>query len=278
MQHYHSSKLLLLLLSHSLQYEYVKRSTSIDLLIHHHPFPIMSCTTTTNNTTNKTNVIHTAPVDLNTLLQQQAQPQQLLTTETTTGTTATCILDCHCELGEGILYDDQHSVVMWTDILQSKFYMLQLDSSSSTSSSSSSQSGGAVHIIYQLPKQMCSFGMLVEQESTTTTTTTTEEKKLLPRPLLCAWHDGFQIVHIGDNNRPWSTMSSGDEDVNPVKGPTRLNDGRVDPTGQWFVCGGYYGEMEHGTSENESICSRGLTTTTRTTTSTSREGRRQQQR
>jgi hypothetical protein len=86
MQHYHSSKLLLLLLllSHSLQYEYVKRSTSIDLLIHHHPFPIMSCTTTTNNTTNKTNVIHTAPVDLNTLLllQQQAQPQQLLTTET----------------------------------------------------------------------------------------------------------------------------------------------------------------------------------------------------
>ena len=38
-----------------------------------------------------------------------------------------------------------------------------------------------------------------------------------------------------------SEMSAG-EDVNPHKGATRLNDGRVDRAGRRFVCGGFYGD------------------------------------
>ena len=45
-----------------------------------------------------------------------------------------------------------------------------------------------------------------------------------------------------------SPMSQG-PDVNPAKGTSRLNDGRVDPMGRRFICGGYYGELSQVTMQ-----------------------------
>ena len=66
---------------------------------------------------------------------------------------------------------------------------------------------------------------------------TTKRQDFLP--LLIAWDDGFQLYDV-ENEKGLSERSIG-EDVNPEKGSTRLNDGRTDPSGQRFVCGGYYG-------------------------------------
>jgi L-arabinonolactonase len=56
---------------------------------------------------------------------------------------------------------------------------------------------------------------------------------------LMAWEDGFQIYNV-ETNQPWSEMSVG-EPVNPLGLPDRLNDGRCDPTGKRFICGGCAG-------------------------------------
>lgn len=129
---------------------------------------------------------------------------------------ASLVIDCHCELGEGILWDDVKHAVLWTDILGQRFHRLQLTKATETK---------VVLQTYDLPKKLCSFGML--QASTSA--------------FLCAWEDGFELFDI-DKAQALSDTSQG-EDVNPAKGPSRLNDGRVDPTGKRFVCGGYYGDV-----------------------------------
>lgn len=61
-------------------------------------------------------------------------------------------------------------------------------------------------------------------------------------PLLCAFEDCFQLYDV-EQEKVLSSPSTG-ENVNPFKGPTRLNDGRVDPSGKRFVSGGFNGDLE----------------------------------
>jgi L-arabinonolactonase len=130
--------------------------------------------------------------------------------------TARLIIDCHCELGEGIIFDDRKHALLWTDILERRFHKLQLNYSEPTK---------VVFSTYELPKKLCSFGML-EQESETL-------------PLLCAFEDAFQL-YDPEQQKSLSEESKG-EDVNPEKGATRMNDGRVEPQGNRFISGGHYG-------------------------------------
>jgi len=122
------------------------------------------------------------------------------------------ILDCGCELGETILYDDSRNAILWTDIYGRKFHCLDLSIGS--------------HTVTDLPKMLCSFALRPNNET----------------GYLCAWEDGFQFYDI-ENLTALSEMSSGEE-VNPTGLPTRMNDGRTDPDGKRFIVGGYYGEIE----------------------------------
>lgn len=125
--------------------------------------------------------------------------------------TAKRILSCQNSLGECIVYDDQQNKILWTDIYGKEFHTLNLTDGS--------------HSILKLPKMLCSFSLLDNCPG-----------------YLFAWEDGFQI-YDPDTNKALGNMSEG-EDVNPHKAPTRLNDGRCDPTGKRFICGGYYGDLE----------------------------------
>ena len=136
--------------------------------------------------------------------------------------TAALLVDCHCELGEGVTFDMQTNTVLWTDILGCKLHTLHLQDPSKV-----------VFSTYPLPQKLGSFGLL---EPTTTTTSSSSSL-----PLLCAFQDGFQLYDV-IQQKALSEKSQG-EDVNPAKGTSRLNDGRVDPTGQRFVAGGYFGGL-----------------------------------
>jgi len=85
-------------------------------------------------------------------------------------------------------------------------------------------SSGA-HSFEPLQKMLCAFGLREDGPG-----------------YIFAWEDGFQL-YDATNGVALSKMSKG-EDVNPNKLPTRLNDGRVDPTGKRFICGGYHGDIE----------------------------------
>lgn len=132
--------------------------------------------------------------------------------------TAQLVVPCHNILGEGIIYDDRSEAVMWTDIMASSLHKLELSSKSN-----------ARFATYEMPRKVGSIGLL---------NATVAADSL---PILCAWEDGFQIYDV-EHERGLSEKSVG-EDVNPAKGPTRLNDGRTDPTGRRFICGGYYGTL-----------------------------------
>lgn len=125
---------------------------------------------------------------------------------------ATRILDCHCILGECILYDDLRNSVVWTDIAGKQFHSLHLDSGD--------------HKVIDLPKILGAFALRKEGDP----------------GILCAWEDGFQFYDV-DTGKALGDMSLGEE-VNPKGLPTRLNDGRVDPSGKKFICGGFYGDVE----------------------------------
>lgn len=140
--------------------------------------------------------------------------------------TATLVLDCHNLLGEGILFDDRTNTVVWTDILSSKFHSLSLNYSDPCQ---------ALHTVYDLPKKLGSFGLIQHNSGTSN-----DNDRTLP--VLCAWEDGFQIFDVYQS-KELSEMSVG-EDVNPLKGFSRLNDGRVDPSGRRFICGGFYGDTQ----------------------------------
>ena len=127
-------------------------------------------------------------------------------------TDATRILDSYNILGECILFDDLRNEVVWTDIDGKQFHRLSLDTSK--------------HSIIELPKMLCAFALRPKGED----------------GYVFAWEDGFQLYDV-DQGKELSDMSEG-EDVNPSKLPTRLNDGRVDPTGKHFICGGHYGDVK----------------------------------
>lgn len=133
--------------------------------------------------------------------------------------TAARIVDCRCLLGEGVLFDDRTSSVLWTDLLGLKLHRLILDYQNPST---------LTYMTYPVPKKLCSFGLLQ---------TTSNETEL---PLLCAWEDGFQLYDLAAG-RPLSETSEGVV-VNPNKGGTRLNDGRTDPQGRRFVCGGFFAD------------------------------------
>lgn len=136
---------------------------------------------------------------------------------------ACLVVDAHNLLGEGCVYDDRTDTVLWTDILGHQLHTLQLNHQNATQ---------ALHTVYSnLPKKLCSFGLLEDHVPTPDSL-----------PLLCAWEDGFQLYDIATQTA-LSPLSRG-EDVNPAKGLTRLNDGRVDPTGRRFLCGGFYGNQK----------------------------------
>ncbi|GKY97494.1 hypothetical protein MPSEU_000707700 [Mayamaea pseudoterrestris] len=160
-------------------------------------------------------------IDLSKLCKSKTQKSDSSTTTTTT--TALRILDTRCLCGEGILYDDQTNTIMFVDIEGKCFHILAL--------SSDKEKSEALHTVYALPKMMGSYAMLAKRNDETSL------------PLLCAWEDGFQIYDVATDTE-LSPMSMG-PDVNPAKNGSRLNDGRVDPTGKRFICGGYYGEMDH---------------------------------
>lgn len=131
----------------------------------------------------------------------------------TTSVEATLLADTHCQLGECIIYDDIKDAILWTDIYGKQFYKLSL----------SGEKEGVVETS-NLPSMLCAFGLLQEGG----------------RGYICAWENGFQLYNL-ETNTALSQTSVG-EDVTPAKLPTRLNDGRVAPDGQRFICGGYFGE------------------------------------
>lgn len=124
------------------------------------------------------------------------------------------LIDCHNQLGEGVIFDDRTQTVLWSDIYGRRLHSLGLSDGK--------------HQTFVVPKQLCSFGML--------------ETAPNDLSLLCAWENGFQLYDV-QSGTALSQMSSG-EDVNPKKGPTRLNDGRVDPEGKFYICGGFYGDVK----------------------------------
>jgi L-arabinonolactonase len=129
--------------------------------------------------------------------------------------TAHLIVDLHCDLGEGVLYDDITDTILWTDIIGKKFHKLHLST--------------ATVQTFTVPKMLCAFAMLPKGQD----------------GYLCAWEDGFQLYDI-ENHAALSAPSTG-EDVNPLKHPTRLNDGRCDRDGRRFICGGFYGDVSGNT-------------------------------
>jgi sugar lactone lactonase YvrE len=163
-----------------------------------------------------------APVDLSELWNSSAKPK-----DQGCVTTAVRILDTRCLCGEGILFDDRTSTIMFVDIEGKTFQTLTIPRGEG------SERHQLIHTVFSLPKMMGSFGMLETQPPGTTL------------PLLCAWEDGFQFYDIVTDTE-LSPMSQG-PDVNPAKNGSRLNDGRVDPIGQRYICGGYYGEQENVT-------------------------------
>lgn len=140
--------------------------------------------------------------------------------------TAMLLVDCHNLLGEGILFDDRTNTVLWTDILSAQFHTLSLNFS---------EPSQCLHTVHDVPKKLGSFGLLQHHDGSS-------NNEGLTLPVLCAWEDGFQLFDVYQN-KALSEMSIG-EDVNPCKGFTRLNDGRVDPTGRRFICGGFYGNTQ----------------------------------
>lgn len=130
--------------------------------------------------------------------------------------TAQLIVDCRCQLGESVLWDDRTEDILFVSILDKTFHKLSLANNTT----------GLV--TFSLPKMAGSFGLL--------------ENPPERGAYLFAWEDGFQIYNV-ETNQPISEMSLG-EPVNPLGLPDRLNDGRCDPTGKRFICGGCAGNPD----------------------------------
>jgi L-arabinonolactonase len=145
------------------------------------------------------------------------------------------ILDCRCLLGEGILYDPRTASVVWTDIYGKRLHQL-LILEEETIKDERKTTIKAIHSEHALPKQLCSFGFLEETPSRGVVGYSPSS----PLTFLCAWEDGFSVYDV-EKEREITALSQGPS-VRPNGGETRLNDGRVDPFGIHYVCGGFYGD------------------------------------
>ena len=121
---------------------------------------------------------------------------------------ARLLVDCRCHLGECVIWDNRQNAVLFTSILDHKFHKLVLSKNDNTKLES-----------YTLDKMLCAFGLLDASQG-----------------YIVAWEDGFQLYNL-EKRIPLGPMSKG-EVVNRSGLPDRLNDGRVDPSGRRFVCGG----------------------------------------
>jgi sugar lactone lactonase YvrE/broad specificity phosphatase PhoE len=136
---------------------------------------------------------------------------------------AQLLVDCRCHLGECVIYDDRQNAILFTSILERKFHKLSLNTN------------GGVPVkleSFDLPKMLCAFGLLEDPIGP-------DENQ---PGYIVAWDDGFQLYDL-EGGEPLSEMSQG-EVVNRSGLPDRLNDGRVDPTGTRFVCGGCAGTRD----------------------------------
>jgi len=125
---------------------------------------------------------------------------------------ATLVADTRCILGECVLFDDEQNAIFWTDIDGKCIYKLRL------------QDGVLSKRI--LPKMLGAFCLTTQRDT-----------------FLCGWEDGFQLWNV-DTGEAVSEYSDG-LPVNPEGLPSRLNDGRCDPSGKRFICGGFFGDLEH---------------------------------
>ncbi|UTW58945.1 SMP-30/gluconolactonase/LRE family protein [Kordiimonas sp. SCSIO 12603] len=105
------------------------------------------------------------------------------------------------QLGEGIIWDHRTSTLLWTDILGKRLFQMKWE---------------GIEIIEQaLPEKLCSFG-------------------LTPNPdrLIAAFETGLAYFTISTQKIEWLHKIYGTEAKN-----TRLNDGRVDRHGNFWVGG-----------------------------------------
>jgi len=138
---------------------------------------------------------------------------------------ATLLVDARCQLGESILYDDERDCVVFTSILDRTFHKLNL-------------SGDGHLQTFSLPKMLCAMALLDKPSQGVLS----KKVESMGHPYLVAWEDGFQLYDL-ENGKELGEKSEG-ESVNPLGLPDRLNDGRVDPTGKRFICGGCAGNEE----------------------------------
>jgi L-arabinonolactonase len=159
-----------------------------------------------------------APIDMEGLLFGPPAPLN----DDQVSTTARLLVDCRCHLGECILWDDRQNAVLFTSILDRKFHKLVISGPENLQLQS-----------YSLPRMLCAFGLLEEGVFAC-------QYQQQDQPgYIVAWEDCFQLYDL-EGDKALSGRSEG-ENVNPYGLPDRLNDGRVDPTGKHFVCGGCAG-------------------------------------
>jgi L-arabinonolactonase len=124
---------------------------------------------------------------------------------------ATLVADTGCLLGECVLYNDESNAVCWTDIDGKALYCLSLEDGSLKKTT--------------LPRMLGAFCLTTQKDV-----------------ILCGWENGFQLWNV-ETETEISEYSRGPP-VNPKGLPSRLNDGRCDPTGERFICGGFFGNDE----------------------------------
>lgn len=134
------------------------------------------------------------------------------------------VADLHCELGEGIIYDNAKDVIYFTDILGRRFHRISLVDGSRES--------------FGFKKMIGSFALRPKDKN----------------GFLCAWEDGFQLYNLEHKAKEGEELpmedwkndpaALGPMSVGPKVNhglPTRLNDGRCDREGKRYICGGYFG-------------------------------------
>lgn len=133
--------------------------------------------------------------------------------------TARLLVDCRCQLGECVLWDDRRDAVVFVNILERSFHRLIVTIETAAQAGTNATTKLET---YTVPKMIGAFALLDNHPG-----------------YLVAWEDGFQLYDL-EGGHELGPMSRG-EVVNRSGLPDRLNDGRVDPTGTRFVCGGCAG-------------------------------------
>ena len=166
------------------------------------------------------------PIDLKGLINSPPAPVSNEDENVVPSVTARLLVDCRCHLGECVIWDDRENAVLFTSILDRKFHKLFLPSDGNTTLKS-----------YSFDKMICAFGLLDGPYGPSPLLDDDKFQQKDNSPgYIVAWEDGFQLYDL-EGGRAITSMSQG-EIVNGSGPASRLNDGRVDPTGKYFVCGG----------------------------------------